>query len=88
MGTTRAFKRVKNKIRCIQVEKVFYYIPLLKTLQEQLKFNEILQMVFAENKTDTAAGYLEDFNDGIFVRYHPLFSTDENALKLLMLLIQ
>ena len=59
---TRAFKRVKNKIRCIQVEKVFYYIPLLKTLQEQLKFKEILQMVFAENKTDTAAGYLEDFN--------------------------
>ena len=41
-------------------------------------------MVFAENKTDTAAGYLEDFNDGIFVRYHPLFSTDENALKLLI----
>ncbi|KAK2555253.1 hypothetical protein P5673_023237, partial [Acropora cervicornis] len=75
LGTTRAFKRVKNKIRCIQVEKVSYYIPLLKTLQEQLKFKGMLKIRQIQ---------LQDFNDGIFVRYHPLFSTDENALKLLI----
>ena len=85
LGKTRAFRRVKNKIRCIQIENVFYYIPILKTLQEQLKSKAILQMVFSENNGDTdVGGYMQDFTDGLFVRNHPLFSIDDNALKLLI----
>ena len=56
----------------MQVEKLFYYIPILKTLQEQLKSKAILQMVFsqAENITNSEIdfeSYLVDFNDGLFV---------------------
>lgn len=73
----------------MQVEKVFYYIPILKTLQEQLKSKAILQMVFSQAKHITNSeldfeSYLVDFNDGLFVRSHPLFSIDDNALKLLI----
>lgn len=86
LGSARTFKRVKNKIRCLQVEKVFYYIPILKTLQEQLKSKSILKMVYLDRNCTQANSnsYLEDFDDGLFVRTHPLFSTEANALKLLI----
>ena len=86
MGSVRTFKRVKNKIRCLQVEKVFYYIPILKTLQEQLNTKSILKMVYGQSncKLANGSGHLQDFKDGWFVCNHPLFSTDDNALKLLI----
>ena len=86
MGYKRASKRVRNKIRCTQIAKVFYYIPILKTLQEQLKSKAILQMVFAESNRDSSGGYLHDFNDGLLVHNHPLFSTDSMACFTFMLM--
>ena len=41
-------------------------------------------MVFAESNRDSSGGYLHDFNDGLLVHNHPLFSTDNIALKLLI----
>ena len=81
MGYKRAFKRVRNEIRCTQIANVFYYIPILKTLQEQLKAKAILQMVFAESNRDSSGGYLHGFNDGLLVHNHPLFSTDNIAFS-------
>jgi len=46
----RTFRRVRNKIRCLQVEKVFYYVTILKTLQEQLKSKTLLKMVYSGSK--------------------------------------
>lgn len=70
----------------MQVEKVFYYVPILKTLQEQLKSKTILKMVYSESNCHPANSsyYLHDFSDGLFVRNHTLFSTDDNALQLLI----
>lgn len=86
MGSVTTFKKVKTKIRCVQVEKVFYYIPILKTLQQQLRSKEILKMVYSEGNFNpvNSSSYLQDFNDGLLVRNHALFSTDDNALKLLI----
>lgn len=41
-------------------------------------------MVFTESNSDSSGGYLHDFNDGLLVHNHPLFSTDNIALKLLI----
>lgn len=42
-------------------------------------------MIYSEtNCTPANHGYLQDFNDGLFVSNHPLFSTDDHALKLLI----
>lgn len=83
----RTFRRVRNKIRLLQVEKVFYYVPILKTLQEQLKSKTLLKTVYSGNKpinSENSNYYLHDFNDGFFECSHALFSTDDNALKLLI----
>lgn len=86
LGCKRTFRRVQSKIRCLQVEKVFYYIPILKTLQEELRSKTVLKMVYSKNTQvlDDRTHSLQDFNDGFFVRNHELFSTDDNALKLLI----
>ena len=83
MGYKSAFKRVRNKIRCTQIANVFHYIPILKTLQEQIKSMAILQMVFAESNRDSSGSYLHDFNDGLLVRNHHCFL----LITLLFLLI-
>lgn len=42
-------------------------------------------MIYSETNCKPANhGYLQDFNDGLFVSNHPLFSTDDHALKLLI----
>ena len=83
----RTFRRVQRKIRRLQVDKVFYYVPVLRTLQEQLKSKILLKMIYSGKKpinSENSNYYLHDFNDGFFVRNHALFSTVDNALKLLI----
>lgn len=41
-------------------------------------------MIFSTDTCHTVSGLMQDFNDGLFVHQHPLFSTDDNALKLLI----
>ncbi|XP_068704496.1 uncharacterized protein [Montipora foliosa] len=41
-------------------------------------------MIFSNDKCHTVSSLLQDFNDGLFVHQHPLFSTDDNSLKLLI----
>ena len=84
LGRTRVYRRVRNKIRCLQFEKVFFYVPILKTLEVQFQSRAILKMVFSESDKDEDRGFLQDFNDGLFVQSHLLFSTDDCALKLLI----
>lgn len=84
LGRTRVYRRVRNKIRCLQIEKVLFYVPILKTLEVQFQSRAILKMVFSESNKDEDRGFLQDFNDGLFVQSHPLFSTDDCALKLLI----
>ena len=84
LGRTRVYRRVRNKIRCLQIEKVFFYVPVLKTLEVQFQSRAILKMVFSESDKDEDRGFLQDFNDGLFMQSHPLFSTDDCALKLLI----
>ncbi|XP_031549051.1 uncharacterized protein LOC116286639 [Actinia tenebrosa] len=86
LNSTRVYKKVKNKYKCMEVEKDFYYVSILKTLQEQLQFKDILQMVFSNSASCLQNNeYLEDFDQGLLVKkMHPLFSYDDSALKLLI----
>ena len=66
--------------------KGFLLHPNFENFTRTVKVNSansaILQMVFTESNSDSSGGYLHDFNDGLLVHNHPLFSTDNIALKL------
>ena len=78
-----AVKRGKKK-KIVEVEDVFYYIPVLKTIQVQLGCRKMLDIVLAGPKQSADPIILEDFSDGTFFQNHELFSNDERALLLLL----
>ena len=57
LGKTRVYRRVKNKTRYLQLEKVFYYCPILQTLELQFKSKAIHKMVFSESDKEENAGF-------------------------------
>ena len=63
-GKDKSLQKSEKQIRCLQLEKVFYYVPILKTLELQFKSKAILKMVFSESDKEENAGFLQDFNDG------------------------
>ena len=65
---------------CLQNEKLFFYVPILKTLEVQFQSRAVLKMVFSESDKDEDRGFLQD----LFVQSLPLFSTDDCAHKLLI----
>ena len=67
--------------RIVEVEDVFYYISVLKTIQVQLGCSKMLEIVLAGSKKSAD---LEDFCDGTFFQNHELFSNDDSALLLLL----
>ena len=61
--------------------RTFLYVPLLQTLQELLKNDELRAEV--ETIHQRHDSFLNDFCDGFFVKEHPLFSLDSNALQII-----
>ncbi|KAK2555549.1 hypothetical protein P5673_022892 [Acropora cervicornis] len=82
LGKRRKVVKRGNKRKIQEVEDVFFYISVLKTIQLQLCCPKLLQMVLAGPQK--SANQLFDFCDGTFFQEHPLFSNDETALALLV----
>jgi len=65
-------------------EKIEYmqYIPLIGTLTKMLQDDEIFSAVM--NPHQSKDGKLRDFCDGAYCRQHPLFSSDDHALQIVL----
>lgn len=83
-GRHRAAVSRGKKKKIVEVDDVFYYIPVLKTIQVQLACSKMLHIVLAEPKKIADPSILEDFCDGTFFQNHELFSNDDRALLLLL----
>ena len=83
-GRHRAAVSRGKKKKIVEVDDVFYYIPVLKTIQVQLACSKMLHIVLAEPKKIADPSILEDFCDGTFFQNHELFSNDDRALPLLL----
>jgi len=58
------------------------YIPLLESLQELLKNDDIFSAVMNSHRSKDRK--LRDFCDGSYCRQHPLFANDEHALQIVL----
>ena len=66
------------------MEDAFYYIPLLHSLEIQLRLKSILTMVLNGLDTSQNENVLSDFCDGRIFQNHELFSNDPAALQILL----
>jgi len=58
------------------------YIPLLESLKEMLKNDEILSAVI--NPHHSTDGKLRDFCDGVHFKQHSLFASDDHCLQIVL----
>lgn len=65
-------------------EDAFYYIPLLRSLEIQLRSKSILAMVLNGPDTSQNENVLTDICDGTVFQNHELFSNDPAALQILL----
>lgn len=84
LGQHRTTAKRNNKKRIVEVDDVFYYIPVLETIRVQLKCTEIMDMVLYNTPKNTNPNILQDLCDGSFFKTHELFSNDERALQILV----
>lgn len=63
--------------------KCFYYIPLVRSLEQLLSHPMVLAM-FDSGPRQSEAGFLYDIIDGDIFKSHPLFSVRPNALQLIL----
>ena len=86
LGKHRKVCKRNNKKRIVEVEDAFYYIPILLSLQQQLSSPRLLLMIMtAEAQLHQGNNAIfTDFCDGTLFKEHPMFSSDEKALQLLL----
>lgn len=84
LGKRQAFVKRRKKKTIVEVNDVFYYIPVLQTIQVQLGCPQVLEMVLAGPHKNADESVLEDFCDGSFFQEHTLFANDDRALVILL----
>lgn len=84
LGRRRVVRKRGSKRRILMTEDAFYYIPLLRSLEIQLRSKSILSMVLNGPDTSQNENVLSDFCDGTIFQNHELFSNDPAALQILL----
>ena len=74
-GSSRVLK-LKNK--------VFFYVPLIKSLEQLLSNPRIHSMASTPPENCNRDGFLHDIVDGRLFKSHPLFSVKPSALQLIL----
>lgn len=64
-------------------DKLFYYVPLVKSLEQFLSHPRILSMV-EKGPQMCRASCFHDIVDGALLKSHPLFSEKPNALQIVL----
>ncbi|XP_066509632.1 uncharacterized protein [Hoplias malabaricus] len=83
IGQSACYK-TKESSRALSIRsQYFYYIPLVKSLEQLLSHPVVLAM-FDKGIEKCKAGFLKDIIDGDIMKSHPLFSVKPNALQLIL----
>ncbi|XP_034076708.1 uncharacterized protein LOC117549166 [Gymnodraco acuticeps] len=64
-------------------DKLFYYVPLVKSVEQFLLHPRILTMI-EEVPQRCSEGFFHDLVDGSLLKSHPLFSEKPNALQIIL----
>lgn len=84
LGRRQAIVKRNNKRKVVQVEDCFYYISVLETIQLEISWPQVLQMIFSGREQRNNQNIFADFTDANFFRHHELFSNDPFALRILL----
>lgn len=80
----KACRKKKGKTRVLTIKNnVFYYMPLIKSLEQLLSNSRIFNMINTTPQRCLKDGFLYDINDGSLFKTHPLFSTRPCALQVI-----
>lgn len=83
LGKKMVYKGTGNKRKIMEVKRTFYYVPFLKNVQRLLSKGKTLEIMLKNN------GYSKDnkirsFSDGLLCKGHPIFSTNIQALQIVL----
>lgn len=76
-------KKGQSRVLAIK-NKSFYYIPLIKSLEQLLSNSRIFDMINTTPQSCNKDGFLYDIIDGSLFKSHPLFSTKPSALQVIL----
>lgn len=76
-------KKGQSRVLAIR-NKSFYYIPLIKSLEQFLSNSRILDMISTTPQSCHKDDFLYDITDGSLFKSHPLFSVKPSALQLIL----
>jgi len=76
-------KKGPSRVLAIR-NKSFYYIPLIKSLEQFLSNSRILDMISTTPQSCDKDDFFYDINDGSLFKSHPLFSVKPSALQLIL----
>lgn len=79
---TKYFNFVAPKQICLNETSFFYYIPILETITAMFKNENFSSDFFFKKPQEN--GIFEDVSDGENFKCNPLFSTDKNAIQLIL----
>ena len=66
------------------VEKSYFYIPIHKSIEQLLQNEDILDIVLKRRNQAFDGHFFHNLTDGTVYREHPIFSQEEQALKILL----
>lgn len=76
-------KKGQSRVLAIK-NKSFYYIPLIKSLEQLLSNSRIFDMINTTPQSCHKEGFLYDIIDGSLFKSHPLFSNKPSALQVIL----
>lgn len=82
IGTYWAW-RYKPKTKVIKCEHVFYNIPFIQSLTQLLNQKDVMMCV-NNPKPLREGGYFNSYGDGNYVKSHPIFKDDKQALMIIV----
>lgn len=76
-------KKGQSRVLAIK-NKSFYYIPLIKSLEQLLSNSRIFDMINTAPQSCHKDGFLYDIIDGSLFKSHPLFSIQPSAFQVIL----
>ncbi|XP_041868098.1 uncharacterized protein LOC121656927 [Melanotaenia boesemani] len=76
-------KKGQSRVLAIR-NRSFYYIPLIKSLEQLLSNSRIFNMINTAPQNCQKDGFLYDIVDGSLFKSHPLFSAKPSALQIML----
>lgn len=76
---------LRNRRRLLQVvEQNYYYLPIYNNIEQLLQNEDILNIALNHRNQEFDGHFLHNLTDGSVYREHPIFSQEDQVLKILL----